>query len=69
MRVEIGPLVSCTGFRNPALLAKAAETLAEILRGHAQLGINHVQTVLDPNTASGVEAFGRVLEVLDHSQE
>ncbi|HEX5502213.1 MAG TPA: LLM class flavin-dependent oxidoreductase, partial [Thermomicrobiales bacterium] len=32
-RVEIGPLVSCTGFRNPALLAKTAETVDEISGG------------------------------------
>jgi Luciferase-like monooxygenase len=26
-RIELGPLVACTGFRNPALLAKMADTL------------------------------------------
>src|SRR4051794_19482585 len=29
-RVEIGPLVLCTNFRNPALIAKMADTLDEI---------------------------------------
>ena len=49
----------------PPYVTGDAETLAEILRGHAQEGISHVQVVLDPNTVAGVEAFGRVLEVLD----
>ena len=33
--VEIGPLVCCMGFRNPALLAKIAETTDEISDGSA----------------------------------
>src|SRR5215212_9906588 len=32
-RVELGPLVSCTPFRNPALLAKMASTVDEISGG------------------------------------
>ena len=32
-RVEIGPLVSCMSFRNPAYLAKLADTIEEISGG------------------------------------
>jgi probable F420-dependent oxidoreductase len=38
-RVELGPLVICTPFRNPALLAKMAVTLDEISGGRLTLGV------------------------------
>jgi alkanesulfonate monooxygenase SsuD/methylene tetrahydromethanopterin reductase-like flavin-dependent oxidoreductase (luciferase family) len=38
-RPEIGTLVVCTGFRNPALLAKMADTVEEISAGRLILGI------------------------------
>jgi probable F420-dependent oxidoreductase len=38
-RVHLGPFVACTGFRNPALLAKMADTLDEISGGRVVLGL------------------------------
>jgi probable F420-dependent oxidoreductase len=38
-RATIGPFVACTGFRNPALLAKMSDTLDEVSAGRLLLGL------------------------------
>jgi alkanesulfonate monooxygenase SsuD/methylene tetrahydromethanopterin reductase-like flavin-dependent oxidoreductase (luciferase family) len=38
-RVELGTLVSCTGYRNPAVLAKIAVTVDEISNGRLIVGL------------------------------
>ncbi len=38
-RIALGPFVSCTGFRNPALTAKMADTIDEISGGRLILGL------------------------------
>jgi len=53
-RIEIGPFIACTGFRNPALLAKMAATLDEVSGGRLVLGLGSGVPARDPSWA----AFG-----------
>ncbi len=46
-------------------LRGSPEELAEILRAYAPEGITHLQVIPAPRTLAGIEAFARVLEVLD----
>ncbi len=38
-RISLGPIVACTAFRNPAMLAKMTETIDEICGGRFILGL------------------------------
>ena len=42
-----------------------ADAMADALRKFADIGISHVQLVLDPITTESIEAFAPVLEFLD----
>lgn len=63
VKIEVGP-------HSPSTMSVAPwrgkpEQIADRLRAYAAAGISHVQVWPEPNTLSGVEAFGRVLEALD----
>jgi len=51
----------------PPYLTGSADELAEAFRRYAREGISHVQVVLDPNTADGIERLAPVLEELDRA--
>ena len=53
--VELGDAPALTG---------TPEDLAAALRAYADVGITHVQLVLEPCTPAGIEAFAPVLEQL-----
>ena len=53
-RIGIGPFIACTGFRNPALLAKMAATLDEVSGGRLVLGLGSGVPARDPSWS----AFG-----------
>ena len=48
-RIQVGPFIACTGFRNPALLAKMAETLDEVSGGRVVLGLGSGVPERDPS--------------------
>jgi hypothetical protein len=51
----------------PPLTGKPPE-IGEILRTFAGAGISHLQVIVRPHTLAGVDAFGPILEALDHNQ-
>ena len=48
-------------------LSGEPEAMADALRKFADIGISHVQLVMDPITTESIEAFAPVLEFLDRS--
>lgn len=56
--IALGPLVTCAGFRDPGLLAKAAATLDAIAPGRIRLGIGPG----DPAGDASWTAFGHPVE-------
>jgi probable F420-dependent oxidoreductase len=61
--VEVGPHAPSTTTVEP--MRGTPDELAAQLRAFAAIGVAHVQVWPEPNTVTGVEAFGRVLEALD----
>jgi len=66
-RVTIGPLVACTNFHNPALLAKQAATIDEVAGGRFVLGLGagwqeneHAQYGIDLLTTGARTALPRL---------
>jgi probable F420-dependent oxidoreductase len=59
------PLAAVRSSWNPA--KGSPEELADLLLAYAAEGFHRVQVWLDPSTIEGVEAFGRVLDLLDNA--
>lgn len=70
-RIGIGPYVACTGFRNPALLARMAATLDEVSAGRLVLALGSGVPQRDTSwsafgydTARPVARFAEAVEVV-----
>lgn len=48
-----------------AAITGSPEQIATAIRACGDLGISHVQLVLDPNTSQAITAMAPVLEILD----
>jgi alkanesulfonate monooxygenase SsuD/methylene tetrahydromethanopterin reductase-like flavin-dependent oxidoreductase (luciferase family) len=64
--VGIGPYVACTGFRNPALLAKMAATLDEVSGGRLVLGLG--SGVPDRDTSWSAFGFDAVRPIARYAE-
>ena len=76
-RINLGPFVACTSFRNPALLAKMADTLDEVSGGRLVLGLGagwhepEYQAFgypFDHRVSRFEEALGIILPLLRHGR-
>ncbi len=74
-KIQIGPLVTNIIFRNPAIIARQAQTLDHISNGRLALGIgatserdpSHRMTGVENwSTAERVQRFRETVEIVDH---